>query len=133
MAKPSYTEADQERLAQAWIDSGLPITVWCAGEDDGVKRPNIQTFRKWPAVAAENERRAKEKGGTVQRESPNAPRIITPNITAVTTLDDVEAAYKATIENLITSLEQREAQLKGEMDRVVCDLARARDKLTKLD
>ncbi|MEE5131402.1 hypothetical protein V2J82_13210 [Pseudomonas alliivorans] len=62
MAKPSYTEADQERLAQAWIDSGLPITVWCAGEDDGVKRPNIQTFRKWPAVAAENERRAKEKG-----------------------------------------------------------------------
>lgn len=63
MAKPSYTAADQERLAQAWIDSGEPITVWCAGEDDGVKRPNIQTFRKWPAVAAENERRAKEKGG----------------------------------------------------------------------
>lgn len=71
MAKPSYTEADQERLAQAWIDSGMPITVWCLGEDKGVKRPNIQTFRKWPAVVAENERRAKEKGNRPSYRSTN--------------------------------------------------------------
>lgn len=61
----------------------------------------------------------------VHTESPN-------NATAAT-LDDVEAAYKKSIATLIANLEEQEQHLKGELDRVVSDLARARDKLTKFD
>lgn len=49
------------------------------------------------------------------------------------TLDDVEASYKKSIEALITNLEKQEHQLKAELDRVTNDLIRARDKLTKFD
>lgn len=50
-----------------------------------------------------------------------------------TTLDDVEAVYKKNIEALIATLEEQEQHLKGELDRVLSDLARAREKLTKFD
>jgi hypothetical protein len=56
-----------------------------------------------------------------------------PNFATATTLDDVEAVYKKSIEALITTLEEQEQHLKGELDRVVSDLARAREKLTKFD
>lgn len=49
------------------------------------------------------------------------------------TLDDVEAAYKKSIEALITNLEKQEHHLKAELERVTNDLIRARDKLTKFD
>ncbi|MGB3125753.1 MAG: hypothetical protein WBB95_18215 [Pseudomonas sp.] len=49
------------------------------------------------------------------------------------TLDDVEAAYKKSIESLITNLEEQEQHLQAELDRVKTDLIRARDKLTKFD
>lgn len=56
-----------------------------------------------------------------------------PNFTVAATLDDVEAAYKKSIETLIASLEEQEQQLHAELERVVSDLARAREKLTKFD
>ena len=55
-----------------------------------------------------------------------------PILTAAT-LDDVEAAYKRSIETLITNLEEQEQQLQAELERVTNDLIRARDKLTKFD
>ncbi|WP_454840536.1 hypothetical protein [Pseudomonas hormoni] len=49
------------------------------------------------------------------------------------TLDDVEAAYKKSIEALITNLEEQERRLEGELEKVMNDLERAREKLTKFD
>ncbi|MGZ0715702.1 hypothetical protein [Pseudomonas palleroniana] len=56
-----------------------------------------------------------------------------PNFTTAATLDDVEAAYKKSIETLIANLEEQEQQLQAELECVVSDLARAREKLTKFD
>lgn len=68
---------------------------------------------------------------SVTTEAFTASRTESPNITISTTLDDVEAAYKKSIETLIANLEEQEQQLNAELDRVVSDLARAREKLTK--
>ncbi|MGY4815710.1 hypothetical protein ACVNP3_07155 [Pseudomonas chlororaphis subsp. piscium] len=54
-------------------------------------------------------------------------------ILAATTLDDVEATYKRSIEALIGNLEEQEQHLQRELERVASDLARAREKLTKFD
>ena len=56
-----------------------------------------------------------------------------PSITTAATLDDVEAAYKKSIETLIASLEEQERRLEGELEKVMNDLERAREKLTKFD
>lgn len=56
-----------------------------------------------------------------------------PSITTAATLDDVEAAYKKSIETLIASLEEQERRLEGELEKVINDLERAREKLTKFD
>ncbi|MDQ0739692.1 hypothetical protein [Pseudomonas sp. W4I3] len=56
-----------------------------------------------------------------------------PNFIAAATLDDVEAAYKKSIETLIANLEEQEQHLQAELERVVSDLGRAREKLTKFD
>lgn len=56
-----------------------------------------------------------------------------PNIATAATLDDVEAAYKKSIEVLISNLEGQEQQLQAELVRVTNDLSRAREKLTKFD
>lgn len=68
--------------------------------------------------------------GSTEGRAPT--RTQAPVLTAAT-LDDVEAAYKNSIEALITNLEEQEHQLKAELDRVKTDLIRARDKLTKFD
>jgi len=83
-------------------------------------------------------------GGLERWLNPATPKSIssTPTHTATrteapvfngSTLDDVEASYKKSIETLITNLEEQENQLKAELDRVTNDLIRARDKLTKFD
>lgn len=83
-------------------------------------------------------------GGLERWLNPATPKSIssTPTHTATrteapvfngSTLDDVEASYKKSIETLITNLEEQENQLKAELDRVMNDLIRARDKLTKFD
>lgn len=56
-----------------------------------------------------------------------------PNVATAATLDDVEAAYKKSIETLIGNLEEQEQHLQAELERVSNDLARAREKLTKFD
>lgn len=77
-----------------------------------------------------NPAKPKSSGST---EALIAVRTESPSIINAATLDDVEAAYKKSIEMLITNLEEQEHQLKGEIDRVMNDLARAREKLTKFD
>ncbi|SOQ09176.1 hypothetical protein [Pseudomonas syringae group genomosp. 3] len=62
----------------------------------------------------------------------HTPAHTAPILTAAT-LDDVEAAYKRSIETLIASLEEQEQQLQAELESVMNDLIRARDKLTKFD
>ncbi|MFK3605620.1 hypothetical protein A7D21_30425 [Pseudomonas sp. AP19] len=56
-----------------------------------------------------------------------------PRIVTASTLDEVEASYKKSIETLITNLEEQEQHLQVELDRVKTDLIKARDKLTKFD
>jgi len=72
----------------------------------------------------------KEEGASPKAHTP--ARVEAPALT-VATLDDVEAVYKKNIEALIANLEEQEQQLKGEIERVTNDLARAREKLTKFD
>jgi hypothetical protein len=83
-------------------------------------------------------------GGLERWLNPAAPKSIsstpthTPSRTEApvlsgSTLDDVEASYKKSIEALITNLEEQEQHLQAELDRVKTDLIRARDKLTKFD
>ncbi|QDV97110.1 hypothetical protein FFH90_023540 [Pseudomonas sp. ATCC 43928] len=74
--------------------------------------------------------KAKNSGST---EAFTAVHTESSNIITAATLDDVEAAYKKSIETLIANLEEQEHQLKGEIERVMNDLARAREKLTKFD
>lgn len=73
--------------------------------------------------------KTKNSGVRVQSK-PDAPATV---ITTSTTLDDVEASYKKSIETLITTLEEQEQRLEAELERVTNDLARAREKLTKFD
>ncbi len=63
----------------------------------------------------------------------HTPARIDAPVLSGSTLDDVEAAYKKSIEALITNLEEQEGQLEAELDRVKTDLIRAREKLTKFD
>jgi len=72
---------------------------------------------------------AKSVGST----GTHAPVHTEASVLTADTLDDVEAAYKKSIETLIANLEEKEHQLKGEIDRVMNDLHRAREKLTKFD
>lgn len=71
----------------------------------------------------------KNSGVRVQSK-PDAQATV---ITTSTTLDDVEASYKKSIETLITTLEEQEQHLQAELERVTNDLVRAREKLTKFD
>lgn len=112
---------DKEALIAAYNGAGRPpMRTWIKEQAaQGVAIPSYPTCLTW--FKAEDNAPASPAASVSQPTS------------SMTTLDEVEAAYKTTIENLITSLEEQEAQLKGEMERVVNDLAKARDKLTKFD
>jgi hypothetical protein len=71
-----------------------------------------------------------KEGGSTKAHTP--VRVEAP-VLAAASLDDVEAVYKKNIEALITHLDEQEQQLKGELERVTNDLAKAREKLTKFD
>ena len=71
--------------------------------------------------------------GSTARTSPKQAHTESPSIITGATLDDVEAVYKKSIEALITNLEERERRLEGELEKVMNDLERAREKLTKFD
>ena len=72
-------------------------------------------------------------GSAVGHIPASAPAPAQSVVLTAATLDDVEAAYKKSIEALIANLEEQEHQLKSELDRVMNDLIRARDKLTKFE
>jgi len=77
-----------------------------------------------------NPAKAKSSGGA---EASTPVHTDLPSIATTATLDDVEAAYKKSVETLITNLEEQEQHLQAELERVTSDLARAREKLTKFD
>lgn len=79
------------------------------------------------------ERWLNAKTGSVGNTATHTPVRAESPVFSAATLDGVEAAYKKSIEILITNLEEQENQLKAELDRVMNDLIRARDKLTKFD
>ncbi len=80
------------------------------------------------------ERWLNPKKGSVGNTTSHTPaNAELPSLVTAATLDDVEAAYKKSIQTLITSLEQQEHELNRELFRVKNDLIKAREKLTKFD
>lgn len=112
---------DKEALVSAYNAAGRPpMRTWIKEQAaKGVAVPSYPTCMTWFKLD--------------DKVAETAPALVHQSTITAATLDDVEAAYKRSIEALITNLEEQEHQLKAEIDRVMNDLARAREKLTKFD
>ncbi|WP_223508752.1 hypothetical protein [Pseudomonas sp. BF-RE-29] len=124
-AQHSYVQTkgamcDRAALLAAYAASGVSETLpWLKEQAaKGVAVPPYATFRLWAA-----DKKLKTTPIVSKTPAPAAP----------TSLADVEAAYKSGINSLIATLEKREQELSQELEVVMNDLAKAREKLTKFD
>lgn len=113
----TYTNEQIEAILAEYKQSGDPITVFCKNRGH---KPAYQTLKGWLDAAGE---------GVEAKATTKAPAAKA----APASLADVEAAYKSGIYSLIATLEKREQELNEELDSVVKDLVKAREKLTKFD
>ncbi|POG12957.1 hypothetical protein BGP82_00385 [Pseudomonas putida] len=111
---------DRQALVTAFANSGVTETLpWLKEQAaKGVAVPPYATFRLWAAA-----KKLKTTPVPSNAPSPAAPA----------SLADVEAAYKSGIQSLIDTLEKREQELSKELESVMSDLEKAREKLTKFD
>ncbi|MNF41763.1 hypothetical protein D3C85_699070 [compost metagenome] len=120
--KPVYSADDEERLIKEWQESGMGVTNWCS-VITSPPRPSYGSMNKW----------IKARGLSKPKAASTAPASKLQNLPIVVSLSDAETAYKQNVQSVIDSLEAREKTLTAELDEVMSELVKAREKLTKFD